>query len=269
MRLSSRVAFVAALVVLLSGFTSTEISFKSLSVAGASDGVEIPAMLGRPDGAGPFPAVVMLPACLGLNPELGGDWARMLAAAGYVSIALENVKPRDMKNCISRGPRNRPWESWIGDAYGALDYLSRQGFVDARRVAVAGFSNGGIILSKYMASDLATPSGHRFKAMISIYAHCNGDGRVGGAPVAGSPRVPWLIVNGAEERPEMREPCSQLKGRPNVTFHLIPGAYHGWDIPRFVKPVNDPAGNVMLYSEAATRQSHELVLQFLAKQLGS
>lgn len=262
-----RIVLVMGVVLLLGGFTSTEITVKSLSVAGRSDGVDVPAALGRPDGAGPFPAVVMLPGCLGLNPELRNDWARMLAAAGYVSIALENVKSRNMQTCISRGPQNRPWDSWIGDAYGALDYLSRQPEVDISRVAVAGFSNGGIILSKYVDADLATPAGHRFKALISIYAHCNGDGRPGGPPVAGTPRVPWLIVNGGEERIEMKGPCSQLKGRRNVNFQLIEGANHGWDIPRFTKPVNDPAGNVMLYSEAATRKSHELVLDFLATHL--
>lgn len=262
-----RVVCVTGLMLLLSGFTSTEITFKSLSVAGRSDDAAISAAMGRPDGVGPFPAVVMLPACLGLNPEMSNDWARMLAAAGYISIALDNIKSRGMQNCVSRGPRNRPWDSWIGDAYGALDYLSRLSDADINRVAVVGFSNGGIILSKYMASDLATPSGHRFKAMISIYAHCNGDRPPGGPPVSGTPRLPWLIINGSEERAEMKGPCGQLQGRANVNIQLIEGAHHGWDIPRFAKPVNDPAGNVMLYSETATRKSHELVINFLATHL--
>jgi dienelactone hydrolase len=264
MRHLGRIVSLIGLTVLLSGFSSNEITFKSLSVAGRSDGVDIPAVLGRPDGAGPFPAVVMLPACAGLTETLSANWTRVLADAGYVSIAIENLKPRKMTNCLSNGPAGRPFASWIGDAYGALDYLSRQSYVDIRRVAVAGFSNGGIVLSKYMAEDLATPFGLRFKAMISVYGHCNGDGRPGSAPVAGSPRVPWLVLNGALERVEMKGPCSELKGRPNVTVELIEGAHHAWDVKSFSVPQNDPAGNVMLYSEEATKQSHEIIIDFLA-----
>ncbi len=262
-----RVVSLIGLVFLLTGFSSSEITFKSLSVAGRSDGADIPAALGRPDGTGPFPAVVMMPGCGGLSETLSVDWARVLAGAGYVTIALENIRSRNMKHCLSNGPMGRPFASWIGDAYGALDYLSRQPYVDINRVAVAGFSNGGIILSKYMAEDLATPSGHRFKAMISVYAHCNGDTRPGGAPVRGTPRVPWLVLNGGLERIEMKGPCGELKGRPNVTVELIEGAHHGWDLKKFSTPHSDPAGNVMLYNGEATKKSHEIVLDFLAKHL--
>lgn len=262
-----RVARLIGLVFLLTGFSSSDIAFKSLSVAGPSDGVEISAVLGRPDGVGPFPAVVMIPACTGLTETLSVDWTRVLVGAGYVTIALENLKPRNMKHCLSNGPQGRPFASWIGDAYGALDYLSRQPYVDINRVAVAGFSNGGIILSKYMAENLATPSGHRFKAMISVYAHCNGDQRPGSAPVGGTPRVPWLVLNGGLERVEMKGPCGELKGRPNVTVELIEGANHAWDVKKFSTPNTDPAGNVMLYSEEATKKSHEIVRDFLAKHL--
>lgn len=262
-----RMLSLIGLVFLLTGFSSSEVTFKSLSVAGASDGAVIPAALGRPEGAGPFPAVVLIPACGGLTPILHNDWARALAEAGYVTLAIDNLKPRNMKHCLSNGPMGRPFSSWIGDAYGALDYLSRQPYVDINRVAVAGFSSGGIILSKYIADDLATPSGHRFKATVLVYSHCNGDRRPGGPPVAGNPRVPWLVLNGGLERIEMRGPCAELGGRPNITVEVIEGAHHGWDLRQFSKPESDPAGNVMLYSEEATKKSHQIVRDFLAKHL--
>jgi hypothetical protein len=92
-------------------------------------------------------------------------------------------------------------------------------------------------------------------------------GRPGGMPVRGNPRVPWLVLNGGLERVEMKGPCGALKGRPNVTIELIEGAHHAWDVKRFSTPHNDPAGNVMLYSEEAPRKSHEIVRDFLAKNL--
>lgn len=262
-----RVAGLCGLVLLLAGFTSREISLQSLSVAGPSDGATVPAVLGRPDGAGPFRAVVMLPTCLGLSPTMHQDWARVFAAAGYVSIALEHNRPRGMKHCMSNGPKGRPWASWIGDAYAALEYLSKMPEVDISRVAVVGFSMGGITLGKYMAEDIKTPGGHRFKAMASVYAHCNGDKRPGGDPVEGTPRVPWLVLNGGMERIELKGSCGALKGRDNITVELIDGAYHGWDVRRLTTPHEDPVGNVMLYNEAATKKSHAIVLDFLARHL--
>ena len=202
-----RIAGLLGFVVLLGGFTSSDITLKSISVAGPSDGATIPAAIGRPDGAGPFPAAVIVPTCLGLSVTMREDWARAFAAAGYVTIAVEHNKPRGMKHCMSRGPKGRPWAGWIGDAYAALDHLSKMPEVDINRVALVGFSMGGILVGKYMAEDLKTPAGHRFKAMASVYAHCNGDGRPGGDPVEGTPVVPWLVLNGGNERIEMKGPC--------------------------------------------------------------
>src|SRR4051812_32054228 len=53
----------------------------------------------RPDGPGPFPAVVILPTCGGVANHLY-DWAQRLKAEGYVALVVNNLTPRNVRmNC--------------------------------------------------------------------------------------------------------------------------------------------------------------------------
>lgn len=270
MTFASRLIALAACALVLPGFTSSDIVYKSMAIVAGADGADIRASLTKPDGGGPFPAVVMLPPCAGLNVAMRQDWAQYLAGQGYVSLSADSIGSRDMKNCLSHGipGRRQLFSSWIGDAFGALDHLARLPYVDRDRIAVIGFSNGGIVLGEYIARDLATPAGLRFKAAISVYTHCNGSQRPGGDPVSGTPRIPWMVLNGALERDEMNGPCSMLKGRSNFTMHLVENAHHGFDIRSFTTPRDDGAGNIMLYSEDATNKAREIVRTFLARHVG-
>ena len=71
----------------------------SSRAAPAPEPVEIPAgdhkvkgLLFRPEGAGPFPAIVALHGCTGLNNSRGGiatvygDWGQRLAAQGFAVV---------------------------------------------------------------------------------------------------------------------------------------------------------------------------------------
>src|ERR1700722_3787089 len=72
----------------------------SLSVATADDAsvaLSIPFTLTKPDGAGAFPAVVLLHDCSGLGPKSSYApmrWTRELKAHGYVTIAADSFSTR-------------------------------------------------------------------------------------------------------------------------------------------------------------------------------
>ena len=51
--------------------------------------ISIDATLVRPAGDGPFPAVVQLHGCAGLEPQ-SYRWARWLAERGYVSLVVDS-----------------------------------------------------------------------------------------------------------------------------------------------------------------------------------
>ena len=105
-----------------------------------SEKLQPPHLLGylaRPDGSGPFPAVVVLHGCNGFSGA-SATIADRLKSLGYVALTIDSL-----------GPRNSSSECghfFIGqatDAYAALRYLSQQPFVDPDRVAVLGNSMGG------------------------------------------------------------------------------------------------------------------------------
>lgn len=58
---------------------------------------QIPATMLKPEGPGPFPAVVIMHDCSGLGPRSSGApirWARELVEKGYVIIMPDSFAPR-------------------------------------------------------------------------------------------------------------------------------------------------------------------------------
>ena len=104
--------------------------------------------LTRPEGAGPFPAIVHLHGCSGLPAafKAGTDkglWSARLAGWGYVVLAVDSFTTRGIAQACPGGPATRiadtygalTLQSRRADATGALAWLSRQPFVDANRIA--------------------------------------------------------------------------------------------------------------------------------------
>ena len=105
--------------------------------------VAIDATLVRPAGDGPFPAVVQLHGCAGLEPQ-SYRWAQWLAERGYVSLVVDSYGPRGVKGDCRTGPDEPPITARFDDAMGALRYLQAQPFVRGDRVAAIGWSQGGV-----------------------------------------------------------------------------------------------------------------------------
>src|SRR5882724_9681044 len=102
--------------------------------------------LAKPDGAGPFPAVVGLHGCAGMHDTTKQKLADELVAWGYVVLLVDSYATRGIDHACTSDAfvtflKRRP------DAYGALVFLAGQTFVDPHRVAVVGFSAGGWVTS--------------------------------------------------------------------------------------------------------------------------
>jgi len=54
--------------------------------------------LSRPEGAGPFPAILVLHGCGGLGPRLKNNVAGRLVSQGYVVLAVDSFASRGMKS---------------------------------------------------------------------------------------------------------------------------------------------------------------------------
>jgi dienelactone hydrolase len=95
-----------------------------------------------PDGAGPFPVVVLAHGCGG-RTAVDRTWAIVLRDWGYATFAFDSFTGRNLLEVcgdatVLSGTQRIP------DAYGALRRLATHPRIDARRAALMG-SHGGIL----------------------------------------------------------------------------------------------------------------------------
>jgi len=195
----------------------------------------IPIQIQKPDGAGPFPAVVIMHDCSGLGPRSSGApgrWATELVGRGYVVMMPDSFTTRGFPAgvCTSTSPRRNDVapSRRVRDAYASLAHLRTLPFVDGSRVGLMGGSDGGATTLAAMVAPGATPG---FRAAVALYPGCSPWLR---SEDVYRPTGPLLILIGEKDDWTPAEPCrrlteaSQQAGAP-VTIKLYPGAYHSFD----------------------------------------
>ena len=71
-------------------------------------------------------------------------WMRALVVQGYIVLAVDSATSRGFGQTCSASPdRITMWRDRPKDAYAALQYLQAQPFVQADRVGLMGWSQGG------------------------------------------------------------------------------------------------------------------------------
>jgi dienelactone hydrolase len=104
------------------------VTFKS-----RQEGIELTGILTKPQGDGPFPAVVLLHGCAGIDDANVRDkaWAKRLASWGYVTLQVDSFRPREMSTiCDSTLLLLKMAYPRAEDAYDAKSFLAELPFVD-------------------------------------------------------------------------------------------------------------------------------------------
>ena len=110
-------------------FPDTASSFSFLSVPKLA--------LYKPEGSGPFPALVLMHQCGGLRGRNWQnqsmlDWAKRSVANGYVVLLVDSLGPRNVSNVCERAEGFVNFPRGAKDAYQAARRLASLPYVDAR-----------------------------------------------------------------------------------------------------------------------------------------
>ncbi len=214
----------------------------------------------RPEGDGPFPALVLLHGGDGMSFE--DPWAeRFLLPRGYVLLEIDSLGPRGVTNVCGAGVwRKVSPKIRARDAHAGKDYLASLAFVDGERIAVMGWSHGAItVLSAVSNRAMNEPQRpHPFKAAIAFYPHCS----------LKLPRVdaPLLVLIGDADDWTPVTYCRQMEltGETPHDYQLIvyPGATHAFD---WAESPGEYLGHRMIYDPAASVDAYRRVSEILKR----
>jgi len=112
--------------------------------------------MARPDGNGPFPALVLIHEAFGLNENMK-DITRRFAEQGYVALAVDLFTGRNRVICMARVFYGMIFNSashfGIDDLQAALTYLTEQPGVDSQRLGAVGYCMGGSLSIAWACTD--------------------------------------------------------------------------------------------------------------------
>jgi len=195
------------------------------------------AQLYRPHGPGPFPAVVALHDCGGIDrpsartTQLYGEWATLLSEKGFVVVFPDSFASRGLgPQCRVRQTKVRASRERVADANAARRWLASQPFVQANHISLLGWSSGAIA-ALWAVRPNAQPrdSSADFRSAVAFYPGCQRLRRT-----AWSARVPTLILIGSADDWTLASTCQQMvagaHGRSaRAEIVVYPGAHHEFD----------------------------------------
>lgn len=231
--------------------------------------VTLNAEVTRPEGAGPFPAVVLMHGCGGWQPAVRHalrQHAAFLNAHGYVVLSLDSFGPRGNSGgtVCSSFKRLREARSYrTYDAFDALRWLQGQNYVDPDRVFLVGQSNGGSVALNAAAkgaTDKYNDGGPGFRGVVAYYPWCG---------TLGTTRFtlesPLLIFGGGRDDWVPPTECRDFRAKgAALDVTVYPTAAHSFDL---LSPEHRYMGKLVGYNRAATEDSRARMLAFFEGSL--
>ncbi|MCB1840645.1 MAG: dienelactone hydrolase family protein [Alphaproteobacteria bacterium] len=197
-------------------------------------------------GPGPYPAVILLHSSLGVG-TLEWDFTDKLLAQGMAVLLVDSFTGRGLTK-IEHDQMEVSEVSILADLYAGYRFLVAQPQIDRSRVAVAGFSKGGLPAVYSAFTEIYQRYGYQndpFQSHLAFYPWCGlrlKDWRMSGRPVQ--------IHSGDADKITPAALCRQLvqsawAANPGASVSLIvyPGQRHGFthpDLDEISLPVSYP-----------------------------
>jgi dienelactone hydrolase len=184
-----------------------------------------------------LPAVVLMHGSGGVYSAMLEFWPKQLNGAGCAVLAVDSFGPRGVKSTAD-DQSQVPFAADVADAFAALKLVASHPRIDASRIAIMGFSRGGITTWRTAVERIidaqSLPNGLRFAAHIPVYSGgCVGAFRLIVKPGVFS-KAPMLWIHGDADDYTPIGPCQDYaerigKAGTPVEFVVIPGARHKFD----------------------------------------
>jgi dienelactone hydrolase len=206
--------------------------------------VEIPsssgtlhAQLFKPDGSGPFPTVIALHGCGGLNGQSDQiqpryrDWAEQLLKDGNAVLLPDSYGSRELgPQCRVKERRVLARRERVADVMASRQWLLQQPWVAHDRISLIGWQHGASAVLWAVRPQLASRKVEPdFRAAVAFYPDCRISSGLGW-----SARVPTLLLIGAGDDVSSPPACRQMvegaRGRSALARIVVyPGAAHDFD----------------------------------------
>jgi dienelactone hydrolase len=220
----------------------------------------------RPDGPGPFPAVILMHGCGGWQPAVHYALqihARYLRDHGFVVLNLDSFGPRNIsgnKICTSDRDLHEALSYRAHDAFDGLRYLQGLDFVSPENIFLMGQSNGGAVAIRVAKTATVHNAGTTFRGIVAYYPWC---GEFGGSRV--SLASPLLIFAGGKDDWVPARECQGVKATgSDLRVTIYPEAAHSFDLEIMVQRY---LGKLVGSDPDAARDSREKMLAFFTENL--
>ena len=248
-------------------------------------------MLLKPEGEGPFPAVMLGHQCGGLvfnkaNPRAANwsmlQWAKDFQQAGYVTLLVDFMGPRGATQVCQGAQAGVTLGRTAKDFFQAAEHLRKLPYVNPNQVALVGFSQGALIAfyNNGKRTREAIGASRGFDAYVSFYPLCRlqtqSPDRAIVEILQRDIEKPHLMLLGSADTETPPADCESLgatvkaSGRP-LEFHTYVGKTHCWDcksLNGFTKQGRH--GTVTYtYDEETTRDSFERTKTFLVRSFAA
>jgi dienelactone hydrolase len=261
-----------------------DLTFPKTPSASPVDGSRM--VLLKPDGSGPFPAIVLQHQCGGLHNLRGpnrsmGTWAQAAVRQGYVVLLIDSLSQRGVDSVCLELKNGVNFPRGVRDAMQGADYLRTLPYVHKKSIAHVGFSWGAMVALLGSNSNwrAVLPGSEGFSATVALYPGCFTIKPNTGAPpfeiVQSRIDHPVLVLMGDKDIETPPDEClpklqaAKEAGLP-VEWHVFPNATHCWDcegLNGFSKI--DFRGTHLVYhfDAAVTQEAKRRVFEFLERTL--
>ena len=215
--------------------------------------------LEKPDGEGPFPAVIMVSGCSGFESEFGkkhyDDVQRQLVEYGFITMRVNYLAARGIKNCLEVTAN-----AVAGDICIAAEFLKQQPFVKKGAINVIGWSYGGASSFRALRRT-GSREPAQVDAVVAYYPYCV-------AARKWTSEVPVLVLHGSIDSVATYTSCEYIFSRlckpDRLTLKLYNDAHHCFDIPELPGEMEYEFGTLG-YNEKAAKAAWIEVEKFLKR----